>query len=76
VLEGDIGMTDGLRSRADSRLPDDDNSSTVTSFSIDPDPVARRAYDRSRVRGANHGRDQEDWFEAERELIAAQLEEA
>ena len=49
---------------------------TVTSFSIDPDPVARRAYDRYRVRGANHGRDQEDWFEAERELIAAQLEEA
>jgi hypothetical protein len=30
--------------------------------------VARRAYERFLARGGEHGRDQEDWFEAEREL--------
>ena len=69
-------MTDELSSGGDNRLPIDNKSSTVTSFSIDPDLVARRAYERYRMRGAEHGRDLQDWFEAERELIAAQLEEA
>ena len=69
-------MADELRSGGAPRLPGDDSSSTVTSFSIDPDLVARRAYERYRRRGAEHGRDLQDWFEAERELIAAQLEEA
>jgi hypothetical protein len=32
------------------------------------DSIARRAYDRFQRRGGEHGRDQEDWFEAEREL--------
>ncbi len=32
------------------------------------DLVARRAYERFQMRGSEHGRDQEDWFEAEREL--------
>jgi hypothetical protein len=69
-------MADELRSGGDTRLPDDDTFSTATSFPIDQDLVARRAYERYRLRGGEHGRDQEDWFEAERELIAAQLEEA
>ena len=30
--------------------------------------VARRAYERWELRGREDGRDQEDWFEAEREL--------
>jgi hypothetical protein len=32
------------------------------------EPIARRAYERFQERGGEHGRDQEDWFEAEREL--------
>jgi hypothetical protein len=32
------------------------------------DSVARRAYERFEARGGEHGRDQEDWFEAERDL--------
>jgi hypothetical protein len=34
------------------------------------DLIARRAYERFQMRGGEHGRDQEDWFEAERELNA------
>jgi hypothetical protein len=32
------------------------------------DLIARRAYERFQTRGGEHGRDQEDWLEAEREL--------
>jgi hypothetical protein len=32
------------------------------------DAIARRAYDRYQARGGEHGHDQDDWFEAEREL--------
>ena len=35
---------------------------------IDADRIAQRAYERFQMRGGEHGRDQEDWFEAEREL--------
>ncbi len=31
--------------------------------------IARRAYERFQMRGGEHGRDQDDWLEAERELI-------
>jgi hypothetical protein len=34
----------------------------------DPDRIAQRAYERYAERGREDGRDQEDWFEAEREL--------
>jgi hypothetical protein len=34
----------------------------------DPDRIAQRAYERYTERGREEGRDQEDWFEAEREL--------
>ena len=30
--------------------------------------IARRAYERFQLRGGAHGHDQEDWFEAEREI--------
>jgi hypothetical protein len=33
-----------------------------------PESIARRAYERCHARGGEHGRDQEDWFAAEREL--------
>jgi hypothetical protein len=32
------------------------------------DLIARRAYDRFQMRGGEHGRDQDDWLEAEQEL--------
>jgi hypothetical protein len=35
----------------------------------DHDRIAIRAYERFQTRGGDHGRDQDDWFEAERELI-------
>jgi hypothetical protein len=34
----------------------------------DPERVAHRAYERFQLRGGEHGRDQDDWFEAERDL--------
>jgi len=30
--------------------------------------IARRAYERFRMRGGEHGHDQDDWLEAEREV--------
>jgi hypothetical protein len=36
-------------------------------FSNNHEDVARRAYERFERRGRGHGRDQEDWYEAERE---------
>ena len=40
----------------------------------DQEAVARRAYELFEARGGDHGRDQEDWFAAERELNADQRE--
>jgi hypothetical protein len=34
----------------------------------DADRIAQRAYERYETRGRENGRDQDDWFEAEREL--------
>jgi hypothetical protein len=34
-----------------------------------PEVIARRAYDLFEQRGGDHGRDVEDWLQAERELI-------
>jgi hypothetical protein len=33
-----------------------------------PEEVARRAYERYQQRGGSHGSDQDDWYEAERDL--------
>lgn len=35
----------------------------------DADLIAQRAYERYVARGREDGHDQEDWFEAERELV-------
>jgi hypothetical protein len=42
----------------------------VESFTREPthDEIARRAYHLYEARGREHGRDMEDWFQAEREL--------
>ena len=34
----------------------------------DQEDISRRAYERFQERGGEHGRDQEDWLEAEREV--------
>jgi hypothetical protein len=44
--------------------PTADNASLV----VDRERIAQRAYERFEQRGREAGRDQEDWFEAEREL--------
>ncbi|HZL20846.1 MAG TPA: DUF2934 domain-containing protein [Polyangia bacterium] len=38
--------------------------------SVSSDAIAKRAYEKYVARGGAHGSDQEDWVEAERELIA------
>lgn len=38
--------------------------------SVSSDAIARRAYEKYVARGGAHGSDQEDWADAERELIA------
>ena len=48
---------------------DDDAARPNTGYAQpDDDLIARRAYERYEARGGEHGRDQEDWFEAEREI--------
>jgi hypothetical protein len=46
----------------------DDSSPHATA---DRDRIAIRAYERFQMRGAEHGRDEDDWLEAERELNGA-----
>jgi hypothetical protein len=53
----------------------DEGKSGGENPSIDRTLIARRAYERYQQRGDEHGRDLHDWYEAERELIAAQHEE-
>ena len=67
-------MADELRN-GNNRLPDIDTHTVRERSSIDRENVARRAYERYQQRGGQPGRDQQDWFEAERELIAAQHEQ-
>jgi len=45
--------------------PPSDGSQTTTPH---PDLISRRAYEMFQLRGGDHGRDQDDWLEAEREL--------
>lgn len=48
-----------------------DRSATVSLPAAEPSPelIARRAYELFERRGGGHGRDVEDWLEAERELL-------
>jgi hypothetical protein len=61
-----------IRNSSTTRKADDDSSRTedrgVESAKHGSHPVARRAYELFEARGSEDGRDQEDWFEAEREL--------
>ena len=41
----------------------------TTAARPDPDRIARRAYELYLARGAEHGRADEDWLSAERELL-------
>ena len=65
-------MTDELRGGED--IPSTDDMPTSAAPSIDPDRVARRACHRYQIRGGAPGQDQQDWYEAERELFAAENE--
>ena len=47
--------------------PETATSHTSERDVADRERIARRAYERFQERGGEHGRDQEDWFEAERE---------
>ena len=68
-------MADKTRRGEETRLPEHDRPEASTSSPLDPSLIAQRAYERYQQRGGEHGRDQQDWFEAERELIAAQFEQ-
>lgn len=45
-----------------------ESTSTRLSSAPMPDQIAVRAYEIFIARGAQHGRDQEDWYQAENEL--------
>ncbi len=55
AAESQAGTSEARDADAGGRMPDYER-------------VAKRAYERFQMRGAEPGRDQEDWFEAEREL--------
>lgn len=64
--------TDGGRVSAiaptDTPLPDDGTTTPAGDSPVDRGRIAQRAYELYLERGGNHGRDQDDWYEAEREL--------
>lgn len=64
--------------RAADVSPDRDRETEHMELSTggDADRVAQRAYERYEARGREDGRDQEDWFEAERELQQGASESA
>jgi hypothetical protein len=70
------------RTRSDAELPMDNsskergarqesesaNQNAARESGASDEDISRRAYERFQTRGEEHGRDQEDWFEAEREV--------
>jgi Protein of unknown function (DUF2934) len=52
--------------RKDYEAPPTDEGSAATN--VEPDRVARRAYELYLARGGGDGRDMDDWLNAEREL--------
>ena len=52
-----------IESGAQPEYPDSSHDRTDS-----PELIARRAYERFRMRGSEHGHDQDDWLEAEREV--------
>ena len=63
--KGDRGSADGQRGAAGTWQQSAPGRRAVTA-----EAIAKRAYERWLARGGNHGDDQRDWFEAERELWA------
>ena len=56
------------RGRGDGRLPTPEKREKGSLSEIPTQAIAKRAYEKFLARGGNHGEDQRDWFEAEREL--------
>ena len=55
---------------ATAAISTDDTPNAVENLAIEPihEDIARRAYQLYEERGGEHGRDRQDWFQAEREL--------
>ena len=62
--------------RSVNRKSDEEPAEQIAiSQAPDYEEIALRAYERFTMRGAAHGRDQEDWFEAEREVRARDVQQ-
>ena len=70
-MEREVHMATQQRNRQGLKevelRPRDSRIETERRERVDYAEIARRAYERFEARGREHGRDQEDWFEAERE---------
>jgi hypothetical protein len=62
------GVDESQSLAVDEHRPGSDAAQAQAS---DRDLISRRAYARFEMRGREHGRDQDDWLEAERELDTA-----
>lgn len=63
------------RTRAEQNPSTTRHDEPTTSSGRDQASVAHRAYEIFEARGGEHGRDQEDWFAAERELDGDQQQQ-
>ncbi len=56
------------------KIPRTDQSTVTTDVvtRVSAEAVSHRAYELFEARGAEHGHDVQDWFEAETELLASQ----
>jgi hypothetical protein len=68
--EGDAVGLKTLGRNANGPAPEGEQSQELqgSSRGNSLEEIARRAYERYQQRGGTHGHDQEDWFEAEREV--------
>lgn len=69
----DNGGVDTLAA-PDSPIANNGTATPATHPPVDRDTIARRAYELYLRRGADHGRDQDDWYNAERELVGGQAD--
>jgi hypothetical protein len=60
--EGEVSTLDTNNQNQIDRITETNDSD------LTEDEIARRAYERFQERGGVHGHDQEDWYEAEREI--------
>ena len=66
-----LQSTHGLTSAPAAAASTAHRGSTRDETAPSAEEIAERAYARFQLRGAEHGHDREDWFEAERELKAS-----